>query len=78
MNKRNKDQELFIREVRAKRLRLAEKKARRERREERLATLAVWLFGLGMCYLFLGVLGLGAVAVYAFIRYFILGAESVF
>lgn len=73
-----RSQEQYIREIRKKRKRLLEKKARKERRDERLAKLAIWLMGLGIWYLFTGVIGLVTVAVYAFVRYFIIGAEEIF
>lgn len=73
-----RSQEQYIREIRKKRKRLLEKKARKERRDERLANLAIWLMGLGICYLFFGLIGLGSLAIYAFVRYFIIGAEEIF
>ena len=78
MKQVKRSQEQAIKEIRRKRKKLQEKKARVERRNERLAKLAVWLFGLGICYLFLGVIGVATIVIYAFVRYFIIGAEEIF
>jgi len=75
MRKEMKNNEQFMREVRKKRQRLIEKRARKERTSELLFKGALGLAGVGIFYLFFGVIGLAIVGAVTMVKKYIEIAE---